>query len=327
MTSPSAGFVAPVATCVSAKFEETERALSAHRRRRGVAKASITRLTTRLQRSRSQRKWNSSEAVVLRHVAPERRDSQSLHPIPDPDEYTKTLGVQWNSGLDHFQLTVVEFPKTENLTKRLLVSDIAMCLALRSSRSRFYYNVYGSSRSNGMIPSPLKSKAPGYSGERSLRFSHIPRCYYPKQSRIQSVQLHGFSDAAYSGVVYLRMVDSLQCVYTCLVTSKTKVAPIKRLTIPRLELCGARLLAQLLHHVQGVFHLPVDSVYAWTDGMIVLSWLVGNPRRFKTYIGNRVSHTIELIPPDRWNHVKGTDNPADCASRGLFPSELLDHEL
>ena len=154
-----------------------------------------------------------------------------------------------------------------------------MCLAgipLRSSRSRFYYNVYGSSRSNGMIPSPPKSKAPGYSGERSLCFSpiDIPRCYYPKQSRIQSVQLHGFSDAsegAYSGVVYLRMVDSLQCVYTSLVTSKTKVAPMKRLSIPRLELCGARLLAQLLYHVQEVFHLPVDSVYAWTDRMIVLS--------------------------------------------------------
>ena len=51
--------------------------------------------------------------------------AQSFHPIPDPDEYTKTLGVQWNSGIDHFRLTVVEFPKTENLTKRLLVSDIA----------------------------------------------------------------------------------------------------------------------------------------------------------------------------------------------------------
>ena len=95
----------------------------------------------------------------------------------------------------------------------------------------------------------------------------------------------------------------------------------------RLELCGARLLAQLLHHVQEVFHLPVNSIYAWTDSMIVLSWLVGNPRRFKTYVGNRVSHIIELIPPDRWNHVKGTDNPADCASRDLFPSKLLDHEL
>ena len=61
--------------------------------------------------------------------------------------------------------------------------------------------------------------------------------------------------------------------------------------------------------------------------MIVLCWLVGNPRCFKSYVGNRISHIIELIPPDSWNHVNGTDNPADYASRGIFPSELLHHEL
>ena len=60
---------------------------------------------------------------MLQHIAPELRDSQSLHAIPD--EYTKTLGIQWNSSLDHFRLTVTEFPETEDLTKRLLVSDIA----------------------------------------------------------------------------------------------------------------------------------------------------------------------------------------------------------
>ena len=50
-------------------------------------------------------------------------------------------------------------------------------------------------------------------------------------------------------------------------------------------------------------------------------------RRFKTIVGNRISYIVELISPNRWRHVNGTDNPADCASRGLFPSELLDHDL
>ena len=46
-------------------------------------------------------------------------------------------------------------------------------------------------------------------------------------------------------------------------------------------------------------------------------------------MGNRVATytTIELIPPERWRHVVGTENPADCASRGLYPSELVDHHL
>ena len=69
------------------------------------------------------------------------------------------------------------------------------------------------------------------------------------------------------------------------------------------------------------------NVYAWTDSTIVLGWITGNPRRFKTYVGNRFSHIIDQIPPERWHHVNGVNNPADCASRGLYPSELLQHTL
>ena len=76
----------------------------------------------------------------------------------------------------------------------------------------------------------------------------VPRCCYPNSAVIVSVQLHGFSDTsetAYARVVYLRKTDSQGNTHTSLVTSKTKVAPIKRLTLPRLELCGANLLAKL----------------------------------------------------------------------------------
>ena len=144
------------------------------------------------------------------------------------------------------------------------------------------------------------------------------------------MELHGFCDAseqAYAAVISLRMKDLDGRTQVSLVTSKTKVAPIKRLTIPCLELCGAYLLAQLLHHVRQVFDLSLTQIYAWTDSNIVLSWLIGNHRRFNTYIPNRVSYIVELIAPDRWNHVRGTDNPADCASRGLFPVELLEYQI
>ncbi len=55
--------------------------------------------------------------------------------------------------------------------------------------------------------------------------------------------------------------------------------------------------------------------------------MVGTPRRFKVYVGNRILYIVERVPPDRWGHVKGLENPADAASRGLFPAELLRHEL
>ena len=94
------------------------------------------------------RKWNSSEAIILQHITPELRGSLSLHAIPDPDEYTKTLGIQWNSGLDNFRLTVADIPKADNLTKRLLVSDIAKT-----------FNVLG-----WFSPSIIKDSPPTYLG-------------------------------------------------------------------------------------------------------------------------------------------------------------------
>lgn len=164
----------------------------------------------------------------------------------------------------------------------------------------------------------------------SLTCKSVSRCYFPKNVQIVSLKIHGFSDAsedASAGIVYLRMVDSMGTIHTSLVVSKTKVSPIKRLSIPRLELCGAQVLTRLLHNVQGIFQVPLSEMYAWTDSTIVLNWLTGNPRRFKTYVGNRVSEIIDRIPPDRWNHVVSADNLAYCASRGVLPSRLLELEL
>ena len=79
------------------------------------------------------------------------------------------------------------------------------------------------------------------------------------------------SEEAYAGVAYFHLLDSAGRIHTALVMSKTKVAPIKRLSIPQLELCGALLLTKLLCHVKKVLNVPVTSVFAWTDSSIVLS--------------------------------------------------------
>ena len=83
------------------------------------------------------------------------------------------------------------------------------------------------------------------------------------RNQIATVQLHGFSDAsknAYAPVVYLQMINAFGKVQISLVTAKTKVAPIKKLTIPRLELCGAYLLAQLLSHVKDILEVPLHGL-------------------------------------------------------------------
>ena len=287
------------------------------------------------------RKWNSSEPAVLDHLSSELKVAQPTKLMPDQDNYTKTLGIQWNAQMDHFRLTVSKLSSTADIviTKRMLVSDIAKTFDIlgwfspTTIKMKILLQRLWELKVDwdDPVPSMIYDAWSRWRSELPLLADkHIPRCYFKKESYITSLELHGFCDAselAYGAVVYLRMTDSNGDIQISLVTSKTKVAPIKRLTIPRLELCGAQLLAQLLHHIQRVFELPLNSVFAWTDSTIVLSWLVGNPKRFKTYVGNRVSYIVDLIGPDRWNHVNGLENPADCASRGLFPSELLEHPL
>ena len=123
------------------------------------------------------------------------------------------------------------------------------------------------------------------------------------------------------------MEDTNGIIHTSLVASKTRVAPIMPLTIPRLELNGALILSQLLFHCKEVFGIPLSSVHAWTDSTIVLAWIQGNPRRFKVYVANRFAQIMDLVPAGHWKHVVSEENPADCASRGIYPSELIHHDL
>ena len=285
------------------------------------------------------RKWNSNDPIVLQHIAPELKESQVLHTITEAETYTKTLGIEWNSNSDHFRLTIADLPPLTSITKRLLVSDIAKTFDVLGWFSPAIIKVRILLQRlwelkvdwDDPVPDIIKESWMQWRAELPcLSDKHMSRCYFPKGVTIVSTQLHGFCDAsedAYAGVIYLRSTDSDGKVHVSLVIAKTKVAPIKRLTIPRLELCGANLLAQLLNHAKEVFRLSLRDIYAWTDSTIVLNWLSGSPRRFKTFVGNRVSSIIDHIPPDRWNHVSGVENPADCASRGLFPSELLEYEL
>ena len=98
----------------------------------------------------------------------------------------------------------------------------------------------------------------------------------------------------------MRVLDSDDNVRVALAMAKTKVAPIKNLSMPRLELCGTVIIARLLDYCRKVLEIPVNNTYAWTDSTVVLSWVRGNPRRFKPFVGNRVAGIMDLIPPERW---------------------------
>lgn len=111
-------------------------------------------------------------------------------------------------------------------------------------------------------------------------------------------ELHGFSDAsktAYAAVIYLRVEDHQGNIHISLVTSKTKVAPIRQVSIPRLELCGAVLLAKLMAEVGEVMGVQKLDWHAWTDSEVVLAWLNSHPSRWKTFVANRVSDILNVL--------------------------------
>ncbi len=279
------------------------------------------------------RKWNSSNPEVLKGIDPSLKETPESITLSESGLYTKALGLEWNVKHDNFRLTMNNVNKSDRLTKRMLVSNIAKLfdvLGLLSPiviKMKILLQCLWELRIDwdDYVPSKILEVWAQWESELpQLITCRIPRYYFPKTSQVTTLQLHGFCDAsenAYAGVVYLRGQDILGNTHISLVMAKTRVAPLKRLTIPRLELCGAHLLSELLHHVMEVYEIPMQQTFAWTDSTIVLNSLDGSPRRFKTYVGNKVSAT------NRWNHVRGLENPADCASHGIFPSELLNHQL
>lgn len=146
-----------------------------------------------------------------------------------------------------------------------------------------------------------------------------------------AVDLIGFCDAsniAYGCCLYIRSVHNNK-VYVRLLCSKSRIAPLKaKLTVPKLELNAAFLLAKLYAKVGPILNkINFHRKLLFTDSQIVLCWLRNMPEKGPVYVQDRVRNTRALSTDCTWLHIAGVDNPADCLSRGLNPCELRDHKL
>jgi len=152
----------------------------------------------------------------------------------------------------------------------------------------------------------------------------IPRLVKIKDE-VTTIQIYGFSDAserAFGACVCIRSDNANGELRSRLLCSKSRVSPMKQISIPRLELCGAQLLARLIKKVLPILCIPIDSVHLWTDSRLVLTWLQDIPTRWNTYVANIVSEIQDITSNFFWRDVVSEDNPADIFPRGTGPEEM-----
>ena len=151
----------------------------------------------------------------------------------------------------------------------------------------------------------------------------IPRWHRTSTNTASSVELHVFSDAsetAYGAVVYLRQVSNT-CVDVSFVLGKSRVAPKKTVSIPRLELSAASTACKLAAIAAEQLGIPASSIVYWTDSMAVIRFINNRETRFKVFVANRLAVIHEHSQPSQWSYINTKENPADVASRGAAPDD------
>lgn len=285
------------------------------------------------------RKWASNSSEFMRTIPEEDRELKMHHDIIiDASATIRTLGIKWNPSTDTFGFKIKTSPNETN-TKRELLSEIAsifdplgwLAPIVVKTKILIQESWTANVAWDDKLPYDIKCNWNKLKKELPMiEEIEIPRWLNTDEKC--KIQLHGFCDAsesAYAAVIYIKTIDANGIIKVRLLTAKTKVAPLKRekLTIPRLELCGATLLANLTQQVISDMQMQIENVFLWCDSKIVLAWIKGNPNRWKSFVANRAIEINGKFKASSWNYVQSKQNPADCASRGIFPSELDEYTL
>nr|CAI5866960.1 unnamed protein product [Callosobruchus analis] len=249
------------------------------------------------------------------------------------DDFAKILSLTWCPILDKLQYDVKELPDSEVVSKRMILSGssklfeplglISPCLI---QIKILLQNLWLQKASwDEALPPNIATKWKEFKSEmKALKSLKIHRQALCKNA--VSIEIHIFCDSsekAYCSCAYIKSsdVDGNSTVH--LLIAKSKVVPLKTVTLPRLELCGAVVGARLGQKVKQALKLENVKLVFWTDSTIVLGWLNSAPRNKKTFVSNRVAKIQELTSTDIWRHVPSSSNPADLVSRGRKTNELI----
>ncbi|GBN40122.1 hypothetical protein AVEN_241276-1 [Araneus ventricosus] len=242
----------------------------------------------------------------------------------------KTVGMMWNNCEDAFLFDISTSSTTE-FTKRDVLSQIARLfdplglLGPIISKAKIFLQRLWLLQIDWSQKLPLDIVQEWSSFITSLSYMKnikIPRIVIGPNPK--EIILHGFydtSEEAYGVVIYLQSMCDSSDNNTFLLCSKPRVAPIKSVTIPRLELAACLLLAQLTRKVINALKLKIDQVLLWTDSTIVLSWIDTPPHFFL------LIKIQELTKEYHWADITSKNNSSDLLSRGINAQFLVNNQF
>ncbi|KAG1661284.1 Cyclin-dependent kinase 8 [Nymphon striatum] len=273
-------------------------------------------------------KWSSNNSSIIGE------DNKELQ------NFKKVLGMSWDSVSDCFTFVGVDLPDIEvvRYTKRVVLSLIArvfdplgLVLPFTVTAKFLFQDIWRLGLNwDDDLPSECQESFKRWLIElHTLQEVSVPRQYLQGNWSDISValELHAFGDASlkgYGACVYIRYIKSDGQYKSTLVRACARVAPLERKTLPRLELLGALVTAQLLCSVIRDLRLPPDTNYTcWSDSMVALGWIRSSPSRWKQWVANRVAKIQSLTNLKRWRHIEGIENPADFVTRGVSGVKLV----
>ncbi|RLU24799.1 hypothetical protein DMN91_002889 [Ooceraea biroi] len=282
------------------------------------------------------RKWIANDPAILEDIPRPDHESSSTMKVEDTTSY-QTLGIVWNRESDSFVFSAPAPLTSDVVSKRSVLSFTARMfdplgwLAPILVVAKIFMQELWAIRLDwdNDLPEELASRWIKFTQTLAeISTISIPRWLGTDQSTI-AIELHGFSDAsqrALGAVIYSRIINQKGEVRVVLVSAKTKVAPLKRMTVPRLELSAVVLLTRQVLQLRETLELRRAPIHLWTDSTVALTWIKSHPSRWKDFVSHRVSF-IQDLPNSRWHHISGRENPADLASRGTSPQHLQSHQL
>jgi len=268
------------------------------------------------------RKWCSNESAALEGES--ECDKEQLNKFHDGSDVAKAIGLVWDPSSDQLLFNFSQLPTNQRPTKRVPLSTIArfydplgLITPIIIKSKIFLLSLWSANVDwDDAMPEPILSSW----GELTSQLSVVQNIKFPRfvlQPRA-SVELHGFCDAsmsAYGACLYLRSETNGESKVHLLCGLGSRVAPLKALTIPRLEISAALLLAELI-----VNAIDFDCTFhCWSDSSIVLAWIRQPPREFNVFVSNRIVKIQEMTKDMTWHHVPTNLNTSDVVSRGCTP--------